>query len=76
MSSVPQKMPSLVELFGCDLLAQRMERFDLVPGQVEQADLLQVAERLGDLPEFVVGRIEDLELLLRWAVGDGVEPLV
>lgn len=53
-----------------------MERFDLVPGQVEQADLLQVAERLGDLPEFVVGRIEDLELLLRWAVGDGVEPLV
>ena len=65
-----------VELFGCDLLAQRMERFDLVPGQVEQADLLQVAERLGDLPEFVVGRIEDLELLLRWAVGDGVEPLV
>ena len=62
MSSVPQKM--------------RMERFDLVPGQVEQADLLQVAERLGDLPEFVVGRIEDLELLLRWAVGDGVEPLV
>ena len=65
-----------VELFRCDLLAQRMERFDLVPGQVEQADLLQVAERLGDLPEFVVGRIEDLELLLRWAVGDGVEPLV
>jgi hypothetical protein len=52
-----------VELFGCDLLAQRMERFDLVPGQVEQADLLQVAERLGYLPEVVVGRIEDLELL-------------
>ena len=65
-----------VELYGCDLLAQRMERFDLVPGQVEQADLLQVAERLGDLPEFVVGCIEDLELLLRRAVGDGVEPLV
>ena len=53
-----------------------MERFDLVPGQVEQADLLQVAERLGDLPEVVVGRIEDLELLLRRAVGDGVEPFV
>ena len=49
-----------IELHGSHLLAQRMDRLDLVLGQVQQTDLLQVPERFRHFPEVVVADVENL----------------
>ena len=49
-----------VELRGSHFFSERMDGPDLVLGQVQQADLLEVPERFRHFPEIVVADVENL----------------